>query len=72
MDIVGTGVEEVNNGGKFGVNVHGLEDVLTKGGVEGVFHINAEDDEVGVGVKGSTDDTREGLCATSDADTQLV
>ena len=72
VDVVGPGVEEVNNGGKFRVDVHGLEDVLAKGRVEGIFHVNAEDNKVGVGVEGSADDAGEGLSATSDADTQLV
>ena len=69
MDIVGTGVEEVDNRGKFRVDVHGLEDVLSVGGVEGVFHVNTEDNKVGVSVEGGADDVGEGLCTTSDADT---
>ncbi len=69
MDVVGTGVEEVDDRGKFRVDVHGLEDVLSVGGVEGVFHINTEDDKVGVGVEGSADDVGEGLRAASNADT---
>jgi hypothetical protein len=69
VDIVGAGVKEVDNGGKFRVDVHGLEDVLAVGGVEGVFHINTEDNKVGVGVEGGADDVGVGLRTTSDADT---